>query len=1008
MGNILYGDLGSEHMVYTDKNSVSYIVQSLYSAARDMMAGYYFAERENCGVWCYVHKYNSRRGGYLTGTAEELTGKLSPAVHLGELKFATKEEFEHKQHLGSTELEPAAYPLDRSIVLQLLVKLFAALRDQKTLYLVLSQENCSERDYMLRGLSVCRQILSVLPAEYQKRISFVSNTMPAEKSGLKFSVIVLPRKYQDIYMTENYKPFDEPVFDLSQPAAEPEDLSPLTKYYADCICGKAAVKNAQELLDRVTPGKDFNMRIYENIYALYYYGQKAQAAAEPEQFWHYWRIIANKKAQRTYGPLNYILKRLPKPALELLRKKQEEEVQKKEAAQQKKADAEQAASEAESMLQALFDRTVHVKESMDQAITWRQYAFSANNADEAAEYLDKAKHSAAETKAFFDELEPLCNTVRTAVETANAEPEFRSRGQNVWKQTQQYHTLAQQYIAEADKAVQDIGSIITQKKNQAQAQEIIALVRTDLARANTVYTETILPTLRQAYDALHDVQQTGRAELAERKLYVLRGLKEDIRDHADIVCEYAQSAAAHLAEALSLDRNEQNIPALKQSIDSVCNDARRAEVSLAEAERQMKALREQAKAEEEAKRLAAEQEAAAAHKKVEAALDAVELPAETVLDAAAMVSGEPEILPEDPELAQTPGSDLLNFLHPAGTQSSQLAPELRRIMSGTAAMLEATAAQVTAAAEEQPKPKTVRLGMPKPVIRTEEPEQSKPPVQTNPEEHTLPDLPYTRDELLSLLARVSPIMFDVNKNASMSQSNAKKKKGIAGIRAARKAGVMGFRLYPREEAIKEEKYGKDRQEYIISDEFWDKLYLNHPDSRDVEIRGQYDSAEDARFFGTRDYIVLAMNTWLRDLRLASVQVYCKKGAVQKQFCKTDADEALFCWFLGLMVFYRHEPKLAKMPAVQALFDLELLSGFFSGKEERAKLCCFFALMHAGCMLQVNLLTDAKARETAKRYVSELSLKGVLEDELVGRVLKSTSGRGDYPFIRECMLNSLLD
>ena len=94
MGNILYGDLGSEHMVYTDKNSVSYIVQSLYSDARDMMAGYYCAERESCGIWYYVHKYNSRRGGYLTATAEELTGKLSPAAKIGSLQFATKEEFE--------------------------------------------------------------------------------------------------------------------------------------------------------------------------------------------------------------------------------------------------------------------------------------------------------------------------------------------------------------------------------------------------------------------------------------------------------------------------------------------------------------------------------------------------------------------------------------------------------------------------------------------------------------------------------------------------------------------------------------------------------------------------------------------------------------------------------------------------------------------------------------------------------------------------------------------------
>ena len=1009
MGNILYGDLGSEHMVYTDKNSVSYIVQSLYGAARDMMAGYYYAERESCGVWYYVHKYNSRRGGYLTGTAEELTGKRSPAARFGELQFATKEEFERKQHLGTMHLDASEYTLERNTALHLLTKLFAAMRDQKTLYLVLSQENCSERDYMLRGLSVCRQLLSVLPTEYQKRLSFVSNTMPGEKSGLKFSVTVLPRKYQDIYMTENYKPFDEPVFDLSQQMTEPEDITPLTAYYADCICGKGkpAVKPVGELLERVTPGKDFNMRIYENIYALYYYGQKAQIAESPEKFWHYWRVVANKKAQRTYGALNFVLKRLPKSALELLRKKQEEEVQKKEQAQQQKEAAEQAVNEAERLLIALFDQTVHVKQAMDQAFVWRQYAYQSDPAA-AAEQLEKAKVSAAETKTFYNELAPLCEQLETAAEAAQAEPEYQSRAQIARKKAQQYQTLAQQYIAEADKAVLDIESVIVQKQNSAAALEKLRCVQTDLSRANSIYTETVLPALKQAFAARDEVQQSGKAETADRKLFVLRGLKEDISDHAEEICEYAQSALSNLAEAVSLDAAVPNAASLKRSADTVREDAKRATAALEEAERQIRQMREQAKAaaaELEAKWLAAEREAEA--------LETVSLPAENVLNNEPPAENEQPVSEPVQETVQNPALNPLHVLQSAGMQSPLLSPEFQIFMAGKAAKR-----QPQPEAEQQPAQKTVRLGMPQ--------RQSEPDVKPEPDvsastakpaetqeaaaqPQSLPDLPFTRDEILALLGTLSPMMHDINKNA-INEAPVKKKKGLAGIRAARKAGVMGYRLYPSADVIREQKYGKDLIEFDVQEQFWVRLYQNHPDRRDVEIRGQYETAEDARFFGTRDFIVLALSTWLRDLRLSTVQVYCKKGATQKQFCKTDSEEALFCWLLALLVFYRHEPSIVTNETVQKCFAQETLERFFRGKEERAKMCCFFALMHVGCMLQANLLAEAKEgkSEAAKRFVAELSLKKILETDLVGNVMRSAERHGDYAYIREWMLRSLLD
>ncbi|MBR5372503.1 MAG: hypothetical protein IK130_09845 [Oscillospiraceae bacterium] len=1022
MGNILYGDLGSEHMVYTDKNSVSYIVQSLYSDARDMMAGYYCAERESCGIWYYVHKYNSRRGGYLTATAEELTGKLSPAAKIGSLQFATKEEFERQQHLGSMNLDTVDYPMNRNTVLQLLERLFAAMHDQKTLYLVLSKENCSERDYMLRGLSVCRKILSVLPEEYQKRLSFVSNTMPGEKSGLRFSVMVMPRKYQDIYMTEYYRPFDEPVFDLSAQMPEPENVTPLTAYYADLICGRQGSKQAAELLERVTPGKDLNMRIYENIYSLYYYGQKAQIAENPEKFWQYWRVIANKKAARTYGPLNNILKRLPKSALELLRKKQEEEVQKKQQIEQHRAEAEKAVTDAETLLHALYDQLWQVQDAMNRAVRRRQNAIDAPNAEEASQHLECAVTDAEDARTLYAKIPPMMETVSAAEETARGESALHARVQAVVSQAKQYDTFAKQYIAEAERSVEEIGKVIVHKKNRVRADEALDRARTDLSRAGAIYAETIMPALRLAYDALNEAQQLSKADLADRKLFVMRKLREEIADHAEVICEYVQSAVNHITDAVDLDPTAENIPSLKQSADNMCVDARQAVQSIAEAENQLFVLRDQARTMDTQETQQAEAVQTAvnidAQPLPEPSADTAEIPAET--------AEQPEAQPAEQPVPVHPALNPLNLFQ----TNPQLSPEFQRLLHGgspaSAAkplvsveeLLHSPEAKVIAEANQpetsaEPEPAAAEVSEPE-----EKPAPKKQPaaVSADPaQKDTLPDLPFTRTELDELLGEVSQLMFTSNKRAIEEQQARPRKRRLGNLRAARKAGVMGLRLYPYEDDFKTEIFGKDKMEYDVQSGFWGKLYERHPDQNDVRIRGQYDSAEEARFFGTRDYIVTALNSWLRDKRLATVQVCRRKGAAQNLFCRTDAEEAFYCWLIALLVFYRHEPSIAKLTAVQDCFDSGVVKGFFR-TENRAKLCCFFALLHIGCMLQANMLLDPQNNraldsgraETAKRYLEELGLKDTLEIDLFEKILKNTLKRSDYGIIREELLQTLLD
>ena len=94
MGNILYGDMGSEHMIYLDEHvqgidieAVSSVVYSVYSIAENIAAGYIFEERRSYGIWGYVNRYNSRKAGYFSGYCEKLQEpKHTPSARFAEIK----------------------------------------------------------------------------------------------------------------------------------------------------------------------------------------------------------------------------------------------------------------------------------------------------------------------------------------------------------------------------------------------------------------------------------------------------------------------------------------------------------------------------------------------------------------------------------------------------------------------------------------------------------------------------------------------------------------------------------------------------------------------------------------------------------------------------------------------------------------------------------------------------------------------------------------------------------
>ena len=103
MGNVLYGDLGSEHLLTSEGSNYQSIISTLYSCNDStIMAGYM-----PCGartwLWYYSNNYNARGAGYLSGTISE-----QYVESISQLNFSTVEEFEDQDPRGSMTFDLAS------------------------------------------------------------------------------------------------------------------------------------------------------------------------------------------------------------------------------------------------------------------------------------------------------------------------------------------------------------------------------------------------------------------------------------------------------------------------------------------------------------------------------------------------------------------------------------------------------------------------------------------------------------------------------------------------------------------------------------------------------------------------------------------------------------------------------------------------------------------------------------------------------------------------------------
>lgn len=276
MGNILYGDLDSEHMIYTADNSIESAVRSLYMSCNNLMAGYYYSH--NIGIWSYVYKYNARNAGYLSGYCS--SDISAPVKSFDSITFSDVNQFEKEDYKGTLVLSAEDdFIISKATAVNIINQIFRSWSENKPVFLMLSNYEKSTADYLIDGLRVLKTILRAFPDELQKHISFLINTIPLKNSGLKIHLMFLPKDYNESYIKEWQRKFPYSVIDCTSDIGMPDIIPPYIDYLAGIISGESE-KNpvAENFLKCINYSSielnGINMDIFSNVYSLYYFSEE--------------------------------------------------------------------------------------------------------------------------------------------------------------------------------------------------------------------------------------------------------------------------------------------------------------------------------------------------------------------------------------------------------------------------------------------------------------------------------------------------------------------------------------------------------------------------------------------------------------------------------------------------------------------------------------------------------------------------------------------------------------
>lgn len=185
MGNILYGDISSEHMLFNDSYISDSVISSLYRPVRRFSYGYRYVGNES--LWFYVCKYSTRGSGYISAVSEENCSENGAAA-LFEKNFHTQSEFEQVLPVGSGSIDEydTVYPDDEYII-GIYQKLTENFTRNKRVVIIMDAEY-GDDVFLSDAIVLLRRLLSIIPEPMRKYLSFtISDTCCNDNSDICIS-----------------------------------------------------------------------------------------------------------------------------------------------------------------------------------------------------------------------------------------------------------------------------------------------------------------------------------------------------------------------------------------------------------------------------------------------------------------------------------------------------------------------------------------------------------------------------------------------------------------------------------------------------------------------------------------------------------------------------------------------------------------------------------------------------------------------------------------------------
>ena len=196
MANILYGDLGSERMIYAEEDTNANVVKAIYSNTERLSAGFIACSATH-GIWFRSEMYNARGAGYISGEYAELPS--FPPDKLCELEYCNITEFESQSHTGSIKIGTyEELPLTELAASVILTRIITAFEKKTTVCIAMNSFNGSETEYLNAGLMLCKKIISVLPKNIQPYVSYMVGGLYPFNQVLNVSIVVMPQIYNVI------------------------------------------------------------------------------------------------------------------------------------------------------------------------------------------------------------------------------------------------------------------------------------------------------------------------------------------------------------------------------------------------------------------------------------------------------------------------------------------------------------------------------------------------------------------------------------------------------------------------------------------------------------------------------------------------------------------------------------------------------------------------------------------------------------------------------------------